>query len=300
MEHNLFINGHIMPVGSLPDVLELFDRYDKDIYDLSFVEWDIDSFPENIFSRPTMKNLKSVTISDSSIKKIPSNIFTPLHNLKILDIRRSDISLTPQFFSSLDNLEELSLFANSIQELPPDIFSGLHNLKLLDVRFNKISCLPETLFHPLTSLETLHLEYNNIEHISSTHFMGLKNLRNLHVCSNSLEHIPDLSSLLPSLKQLRCSDNFLTRLPSLPVNCECDFFPQQKKIPRMNMKITDVICIISHDPIYENIEYRKCTNPIQPHYYIHKNWERWENFTGKTKCVCNDNCVIDDTIYTNL
>lgn len=288
-----------MPVNSVTDVLELFDRYDRDIYDMSFVEWDFDSFPENIFSYPSMKNLKSITISYSSIKNLRPNIFTPLHNLKILDIRHSDIPLTPQFFSALNNLEELTLFANSIQELPPDIFSSLHNLKILDVRFNKIAYLPEMLFHLLTSLETLHLEYNNIEHISTTHFMGLKNLRNLHVCSNSLEHIPDLS-LLPSLKQLRCSDNFLTSLPSLPVGCKCDFFPQQKKIPRMNMKITDAMCIISHDHIYENIEYRKCTNPIQSHYYIHENWERWENYTGETKCVCNDNCVIDETIYTNI
>lgn len=68
--------------------------------------------------------------------------------------------------------------------------------------------------------------------------------------------------------------------------------------PRIARKLTgDEICIISHDPIENREEYRKCVN-VKPHLYKTKMWERWHSSSDNDKCcLCND--PIDTTIYIN-
>ena len=103
-----------------------------------------------------LKKLKTLSLYQAQIKKIPNKIFT-LQNLVSLGLPYNIIETIPKEISKLTKLEALSLFANKIEKIPTEILK-LANLRHLDLSNNKITDLP----NEIIKLQSVELESNPI------------------------------------------------------------------------------------------------------------------------------------------
>jgi Leucine-rich repeat (LRR) protein len=105
----------------------------------------------------SLKSLTHLTIKDSGVKTLPSQI-GGLTTIKYLNLGNNQISLLPGSIESLTNLESLLLYNNQINFLPDQI-GQLTNLKILDLKNNQLASLPPSL-RLLNNLENLYLGGN--------------------------------------------------------------------------------------------------------------------------------------------
>lgn len=162
--------------------------------------------PRNLSSQTT-----SITLYDSSIKRVPTGAFARYSEIRILYLDGSDIhELEEGAFLNLTKLFWLALDNNQISKLRPGHFAGLTNLESLRANKNRITMadfsdlegsstlnfinlnenqltskrlrLPE-----LPALNEILLDENNFETIPDTLFVGCPSLKLLFQIFNSLE-----------------------------------------------------------------------------------------------------------------
>ena len=134
-----------------------------------------------------------------------------LKNLRVLDLRFSDVSWLPPAIAHLTNLEVLNL--NSMEDLRslPDEIGDLESLKSLDLSCSNIEEIP-TSIGLLQNLEDLDLV--GMKKLSSLpeEIGELKSLKSLDVSLTNIKAIPTSIGLLKNLEVLKLmAQNFGAR-----------------------------------------------------------------------------------------
>ena len=118
-----------------------------------------------------LTKLKILSLYENNIEYIDSRLFidTRYEGLNLLELNLWNNQLRrihSETFIGLPNLKILSLSFNQIEVLHPNAFEGLSNLKELRLNNNCLGEIERTCFEPLISIEVIELYENNNEYVS--------------------------------------------------------------------------------------------------------------------------------------
>lgn len=162
----------------------------------------------------TAKPIDLLYINNSTIDKLPNNVFTKLrlHNVQLSNCKIHTIEDTA-FKGQEKVLKNLNLQDNQLESVPIVALRILSILNLLDLSKNRIAAIPDNAFIGLSKLSTLKLSDNNVT-LSAGAFRGLENsLKNLNLKGTRQKRIPDAIRGMHSLAFLDLSQNGIRELP---------------------------------------------------------------------------------------
>ncbi|XP_053674703.1 toll-like receptor 7 [Anopheles nili] len=156
-------------------------------------------------------NASKVTIEDSNIEILLSDVFRPYRELRIFHMAARLRSVKSDAFASVPALVELNLDNNFLSTVPKDALQELRVLETLSIRSNLLEALSDgDEFFSLPNLRSLSLSWNNISYIHSNTFANLNHLRTLDLCGNSLSALDDsIFHKSPMLEELDLSFNYI-------------------------------------------------------------------------------------------
>jgi Leucine-rich repeat (LRR) protein len=161
------------------------------------------TLPKNIGK---LKNLKSLSIEYSGLKKIPVSIGnTPLEYLKIYG---GDFTTLPASIGNISTLKTLEIAGHKLNRISLGSLSSLENLSL----FGKFKYIPDSIGN-LLSLKTLYIEAEETFTKLTDSIGNCKNLKSLSIKSDKLTELPDSICKLKSLETLYLDTFFLRSLP---------------------------------------------------------------------------------------
>lgn len=156
-----------------------------------------------------------LTVRESFLKKIPSEIFTAYKNLQFSSFADCDISqIDESTFKDAHNLKELTLWINKISFLENSTFDGVENLEYLNLAWNRIESLTNGPFNKLIKLRELDLSDNKLKSLDETTFSSLKSLVDLRLSNNKLSVISPNIYGAENLELLDLSRNGIEHLPN--------------------------------------------------------------------------------------
>lgn len=139
----------------------------------------------------TSEDIKKVLFSDSTLFRVPKELFSTFENLEVLDMYGCELkTIELATFENAENLKILKLYSNDFQEVEPEMFLGLENLKELYFSFNRIKKLHKIQFQHLRVLEILDIGGNLIDHLHEDTFNSLTKLKKIILDFNYLEFLP--------------------------------------------------------------------------------------------------------------
>jgi Leucine-rich repeat (LRR) protein len=163
-----------------------------------------------------LTNLRSLTLSSTSILRFGVLVATPSHTLKTLIIKCDRLSnLSNIIPESLPQLQSLTLQTKHLSHLPEYFFPALTALTFLDLDCSALQTLPPGLCR-LSHLASFSINSDAIEHLPPHDFAQLTKLRKLNICSDTLKNIPPSTffcSSLTSLEFLSCNHPSFYQLP---------------------------------------------------------------------------------------
>jgi hypothetical protein len=131
------------------------------------------------------------------------NIITTISTLKVLSLRKCNLTSLPKNIVDLKKLKYLSLSHNKFRQWSSlASISQLINLETLILDNNELVVPPEFQIFTLSKLRVLNLSNNRLKYLP-TEITTLKELKDLYIDGNLLEHIP---------KQLLCLEESLKRI----------------------------------------------------------------------------------------
>ena len=187
--------------GSLPKDMFLAEPLSKEHHStVSPFSKDYQTLPDSKWSF-----LKQLTVSETSITRIPSFIFKPLSNLVKLNLSNNLLEEIPHGLDQLVNIKYLNFADNYITNLE-NLPRNLKYLSALNFNNNKLSDL-SGLEH-LHSLEKIDLRRNSLESLESLKpivlqfIKSLQKFNNVYLSSNSLPktYRSDLFNLFNGVK----------------------------------------------------------------------------------------------------
>ena len=164
------------------------------------------------------KNLRSLTINNANIVKIPDR-FNELQ-LEYLDLSHNKIGTLGYTICEIKTLKELNVSYNNIACLN-DIFNNLKGLVHFDISHNKLKKIAEVRFLDFINLKSADFSNNCLEAIQSTIFK-LGSLEKVKFNNNQIRSIPKFNSVGEALNFVDISCNFITELP-LAMKCSKKF-----------------------------------------------------------------------------
>lgn len=188
-----------------------------------------------------MSYLKSLLLSNCSIKRIETDAFKEVGNLLHLDISNNEFQEIPDgTFDHVPLLTSLNISGNSLSAVPDisalqklttlimDKMKGkfsfesvtestqLLNLEVLSLRNNQLTTIPASFLDNLPNLKKLDLTNNAI--ISLSPWEGQKNLVELHLNGNKVSSVEDLSlHKAASLKLLSLQKNLILSIKLISI-----------------------------------------------------------------------------------
>lgn len=158
-------------------------------------------------------NLTKISLSNSQLKSISSNIFHNLSNLKSINLSRNMLTkIDACTFNGLFNLRSIYLYNNEITSIDSQLFKDLKNLNLLMISTNQLKSIETNTFYELFNLAEIDLAHNKLTTISGV-FNGLFNLRELRLSCNQISKLDsDVFKSLINLKEIYLDGNLLTCL----------------------------------------------------------------------------------------
>uniref|UniRef100_A0A670XMW9 TIR domain-containing protein n=1 Tax=Pseudonaja textilis TaxID=8673 RepID=A0A670XMW9_PSETE len=145
---------------------------------------------------PNVSLLESLDLSFNDIKKIASDDFRYLNNIKAFYINGNQIGfVSSHYFDNLNNLQELNLGQTALETITQPFSGSLNKLEVLVLRQNNLKTIEKGIFKNLSSLQVLNLADNRIDTIAPGAFEGLSNLQILILGHNRIEQLSTLPSL---------------------------------------------------------------------------------------------------------
>ncbi|KAH9484853.1 Adenylate cyclase [Psilocybe cubensis] len=180
----------------------------ENLHDLDISFNPITELPDEI-GRLTM--LERLIMVGNRIVKFPPKAIN-LHNLRILDCRRNQIS-DLSVICMLPNLTELSADHNVVHALELALGPRLTTLNVSHNDITQLSLVPGPMGRPY-GLTLLDLSYAKLSSLDDLALGQLTSLRTLKLDHNSIRSIPDSLGDLIWLEYLSCTDNKLDALPA--------------------------------------------------------------------------------------
>ena len=166
-------------------------------------------------------NLQYLTLSNSSIVRLSSDIFASLTQLIRLDLSHNSLSgyRLHRTFAYQEKLIILSLSNNKLVTLTEETFRWNVMLEVLDLSYNHLTTLQAGTLSTLTQLKKLNLGFNKITELPNTLFETLRNLTVLALKNNKLSFMEDIElNNLFALNFLQLQQNSLSSVPNLVFN----------------------------------------------------------------------------------
>ncbi|KAM7005794.1 prolargin [Tautogolabrus adspersus] len=195
-------------------------------------------------------SLEQLRLGRNRISKIPSNAFSKMGNLTLLDLyhnQLSDNGLGQNSFKDLKSLMQLNLAhnalkkmpagvpngliqlfldKNSIDDIPKQYFKDFNHLAFVRLNRNQLSDkgLPKNVFNISTLLD-LQLSHNQLasvphfnSHLEQLHLdhNSIESINGTLICPYSIDAVMNDHNLVPSLRYLRLDGNHLS--PPIPVD----------------------------------------------------------------------------------
>ena len=156
-----------------------------------------------------LDELKEISLNDNEIDEICGGLFDGLSDLKDLWLNKNKLKrIASNKFQKLTKLKRLSLCFNVIDEIEERSFESLSNIEWLFLDSNKLKRISSNTFQHLTKLEILSLQNNFIEEIDFKSFESLSNLRVIELNNNKLRRIDsDIFKTLTRLETIRLDHN---------------------------------------------------------------------------------------------
>lgn len=178
-------------------------------------------------------NLLRYDASSSSVISITRDNFHGLKKLKVLMLRRNEISnVAHDTFSDLIALQELLLNENHIRHLDERLFENLPNLRELNFANNQVDELAVTIFANLFDLNEIDMSSNRLTTLNEKIFMNNLKLIKVLINHNQIRKLnqrvfePMRRLIAVGLVENLCVDDFysqsdLERMKiEIEVNCE--------------------------------------------------------------------------------
>lgn len=203
VELDLIMKSNPRLTMDIPELIKNFG--DFPLLSLEFCE--INANSKNIFNE--MRRFEILYLESCSLKiPIPPDFLKSQIELKYLVLYYNEIKELPtQIFSELKWLEILNLAKNKITSLAPDLFNMNVNLESLSLYENEIKILPENIFSTLKKLKQLYLNQNQIEIIPQKLLVNNLELEEFYMWGNKVKRILVDFKTLPRLTELFMSYN---------------------------------------------------------------------------------------------
>ncbi|XP_036066261.1 decorin [Oryzias melastigma] len=184
-------------------------------------------------------SLSVLSLSNNSLgsgsESFPIGVFSPLSNLRTLNLDYNQLSSVPEDLPL--SIKELYLKGNLIKRLPRGIFRGISGLMVLDLSANRLTSrglvkdsllntthleslnlegnrLKQVPRHLPASLKTLNLDGNLISSIKKAAFTSLKSMEHLSLAKNKITKVAaGAFRALSALHQLDLCHNVLQQVP---------------------------------------------------------------------------------------
>ncbi|KAG0723897.1 Protein phosphatase PHLPP-like protein [Chionoecetes opilio] len=169
------------------------------------------STPVNLNEEPKCCSLEVLYLHSNKIPALPSNLFSWLNRLRVLNVSKNQLSVLPglgegqgvqgTIYTHQDNiggskvtlsLQELYAAANRLRDLSP--LQHCRSLRILHASYNRITSLPDQLVWSWELMEELVLSANQLTSVPAG-VSRLSRLRVLKVHSNPLQSLPRLAHL---------------------------------------------------------------------------------------------------------
>ncbi|XP_018322805.1 slit homolog 1 protein [Agrilus planipennis] len=200
--------------------------------------------------------LNSIHISNSILKRIPTNFFHQFDQVQEINLNHCEIDmLEANCFMGLQQLQKLFLNNNNISTIDGEVFSFLVDVSVVDLSENVLETIDKTAFKNLFNLEELFLNGNKLEVIPDELFSATRKIRHIDLSRNSLKMLSNgIFSNLTELLTLNLDNNELEELAS-------DLFKDLSKLERLSMS-SNALKRISYESLLglENIKYFDISN----------------------------------------
>ena len=179
------------------------------------------------YADPEADVIKTLSIEDSHMDNLPSELFDHFKNLENLKATDLELERVQHYdFRNAKKLITLNVSSNHITKLQDYMFDTMPKLETIDMSYNLISSIRRASFH-LTigfgntiQLKNFNLSHNRLSEIDIVKFDNLKFLEVLHLDHNHIESVEALTSprflqeniLLSNLKELYLQQNKIKQL----------------------------------------------------------------------------------------
>ncbi|XP_053982665.1 relaxin receptor 2 isoform X2 [Hylaeus volcanicus] len=190
------------------------------------------SIPQNLSSQTT-----SITLYDSSIRRVPKDAFAQYSEIRLLYLDGSDISeIEIGAFANLTKLFWLALDNNKISELLPGHFTDLINLDSLRANKNRINIADFSDLEGSNALHFIDLSENQLTSVSLK-LPYLPALDEILLNQNNFETIPDtLFEGCPALRSLSMQKNVIRTIAE-------DTFRNLKQLEELNLAFNEITTV---------------------------------------------------------
>lgn len=153
--------------------------------------------------------ITELSITNSTYKFIPRNIFEIFVNLRTLEVIGTVLEvIEEEMFDGALKLQKLLMDSNEIRIIVTRAFRGLSKLKLLSLEQNQINSLSSDIFEDLISLQILRLSHNYLTKLDSNLLRNNSKLLQINFESNEIVRIGgSLIDGLPYLKKASFANN---------------------------------------------------------------------------------------------
>lgn len=157
----------------------------------------------------TNEDVRNLRIRDSTINRIPANIFSVFPNIEALEVFNcGSLNFIPPDFYFANNLREVRIVDNTIPALMLSPFTGVPTLETLILDNNGLTNLGPAPFVNLGQLRTLSIANNQIRLLTPRFFTPLRSLRTFDASNNAIEEIEGrIFSNSPDLEIVNLSGN---------------------------------------------------------------------------------------------
>lgn len=164
-----------------------------------------------------LAKLRTIDLSMSGLKTLPSEIFENSPDLEIIILRNNGIQeITESTFGNLRNITSIDLSHNHITSLRSASFVNVMNLKKLNLKGNQLSSFKGEFFNTGTGLEELDISDNQLSYLFPSSFRIHPRLRKLSIANNKFNFFPsELIATLQYLEHIDLSGNELKTIDEL-------------------------------------------------------------------------------------